>query len=72
MSPIRMVGSVEQVGGQGYFDRVCDTDVQADLSNNYQLPPICSWWTSSVSPSCMSSCLCVSVGRAVFVCSAPR
>lgn len=21
----------------------------------YQLPPICSWWTSRVSPSCMSS-----------------
>lgn len=38
-----------------------------ELGRIQQPPPICSWWTSRVSPSCISSCGCVSALRSLVV-----
>ena len=38
-----------------------------ELGRIQQPPPICSWWTSRVSPSCISSCVCVSALRPLVV-----
>ena len=38
------------------FERLADVEPRARIVAAQQKPPICSWCTSNVSPSCISSC----------------